>query len=424
MRVKLAATQTYYHTTDILRAFPHVVREDYQHGERTEEFENRFAAFCGVRRACALPSARVCFYYTLRALDLPPGSEVLLTPILIPDFVNMIQCNALTPKFVDMDIQSLNFSVEHLKESITDRTRVILITYLYGIVPYNLEDILNLAEEHGLFVVEDISQSLGASYDGEMLGTLGEVGLYSLSSFKTCSTFFGGIILSDNSGLVEIIERISREELRAPTNNIFLTMFLKILLHKLVTGDILFNALGYSLMRLVNHAKPHFHELLLTGNISRILGFEKVCSFHEIREEFLFFFTDFQAEMGMRQLTRVEEINDTLAEHARLLENLPGIEPFLPRRNPSGQNVYWRFPFYSEDIRKVKKILFQEGIETSQNALTLCSEEGCFKEYVPAPCVHASKVHANYLLLPIHGRFPSSKVLILTEAVSRVLDAQ
>ena len=115
-----------------------------------QSFKNRFDG----KRAVILPHARTALHCVLRSLDLEEGDEVVMTPLTIAYMVNSIHTLGLKPVFVDIELSTFCFHIEKLEKSITKRTKVILITYLFGIVP-DLEKILDIAQRNGLAVAEE-----------------------------------------------------------------------------------------------------------------------------------------------------------------------------------------------------------------------------------------------------------------------------
>ena len=422
-RPAIPSAETYYRLSEVAAALAPAARGAFERGDRTEQLERVYADYVDMPSAYALSSARLSFYYTLRALELPAGSEVLMTPIGIADFVSMVRCNGLTPGLVEMDAEGLNYDVDALRRAITKQSRVLLLTYLYGLVPYNLPEILELAAEHGLVVVEDISQSLGATYQGRKLGTVGDVGICSLSSFKTVSSLFGGMVTARDESLLARIRRLSEPELHAPPRHIFLALIAKIMAYKVATRDLIFDRAGFEAVSFVNRTSPRLYEILLTGNVSRLLGFEKIQPFDTMRDALKFRFTDFQADLALAGLARLDAVNGRLASIARRYEATPGIEPRLPRLHPESEGVYWRFPVRFDDVAAAKAALFARRVQTSLDALHLFTDHACFDAYARSPMPGASAVHLAYLLLPIHAGLSEQQVDVVADALAAVARA-
>ncbi len=423
-RRRVPAVRTYYNTSDLREAFFAVRRADFGRGADVDNFEKAFRHYLGAEAAATFPSARIAFYYALRALNLPPGSVVALTPIAIPDFVSAIRCAGLVPRFVDMDAESLGFGTEALANAMDASVRVVLVTYLYGVVPDNIEDIVRMARAGGAVVIEDISQCLGAKLGEQRIGMLGDAVVYSLSSFKTCSSLFGGVLASNNPALVGPARDLASAELRAPRRGPFLRLLLKIAVHRVMTGEPWFSVFTFQVFSLIRRLSPGAYERFLTGNISRILGFEKTALFTRMREELLFWYTDFQARIALRQLKRVEDVNRELRRQAEALREIDGVAERTPKAHPEATNVYWRFPLRATHLPGISARLARCGVETSKNALTLCCDVPAFREFGRGSFSGTRRAHDDYVLIPIHADLDERTRETIRDALRSAIDAR
>ncbi|MCC6159403.1 MAG: DegT/DnrJ/EryC1/StrS family aminotransferase [Deltaproteobacteria bacterium] len=423
-RRRVPAVRTYYDARDLREAYRAVMSTDFRRGDDVATFEAAFRDFLGAESAATFPSARVAFYYALRALDLPPGSTVLMTPIAIPDFVSIIRCAGLVPRFVDMDAESLGYGTEALAKAMDASVRVVLVTYLYGIVPYNIEDVIGVARAGGAVVIEDISQCLGAKLGERRIGMLGDAVVYSLSSFKTCSSLYGGVLASGNRSLVERARETAASELHAPRRAPFLWILLKIVIHRVMTSEPWFSTFTFRLFSFIRRLSPGAYERFLTGNISRILGFEKTALFMRMRNELLFWYTDFQARIALRQLKRVEDVNEELRRQAEGLLEIDGIPTRTPRTHPDAQNVFWRFPIRVGDLVRAKSEFARHGVEVSKNALTVCSDVGAFVSFGSGAYPETRLVDSDHALIPIHAHLDAEARRVVREAVRLATNAR
>jgi len=400
--MKIPAAKTYYKTSDILKALPKIIFGKFKRGKTVDKFEKEFARFCNSEYSYALPSARVCLYYLLKTLELPANSEVLLTPITIADIVNMILCNNLAPRFADMDVTTLNFSIDSLKNNLTPKTKIIIITYLYGFIPPNIEEIIEIAQKNNLIIIEDFSQALGAEYKNKTAGTLGDFGIYSLSSFKTCSTLFGGMIISNN-----------KKALDNPPFLPFFIISLKILLHNFLTSSAIYPFFTFYFFSILNKISPKLLYIIQTGNIGVLLGLKKVECFLVIKKELLFYYTDLQAEIGLENLKRIRQINFQLKNIFDSIKKTAGVQNRFPAETEETNNVYWRIPLYADNQFETMRRLLKKNIETSLSALPVCSEEDCFKKFNAVPCESAVNIHNHYLLLPSFSNMDEQRIKYL-----------
>ena len=129
----------------------------------------------------------------LWSLDLQPGDEVITTPFTFIATTNAIMIAGATPVFVDISEEDYLIDVFKIEQAITEKTKAIIPVHLYGRA-CKMDYIMEIADKHNLVVIEDTAQAFGATYDGKMLGTIGDAGSFSFYKTKNISTFEGGMI--------------------------------------------------------------------------------------------------------------------------------------------------------------------------------------------------------------------------------------
>ncbi len=170
-------------------------------GPRVAEFEEHFAAFCGVSHAIATSSGTTALVAALLAHGIGPGDEVITTPFTFVASANSILATGARPVFTDIDAESYNIAPDLLAAKITSRTRAILPVHLYG-YPCDMDSIMEIAESHGLAVVEDACQAHGAAIRGQKVGSFG-TGCFSFYPSKNMTTAEGGMITTDDDEIAE-----------------------------------------------------------------------------------------------------------------------------------------------------------------------------------------------------------------------------
>ena len=154
--------------------------------------------FFNVKYSLTVSTWRIGFFYALRALEFQKNDEILISAISIPDQINCIEILGLKPIFVDLDEETHGMCIEDLKKKISEKTKAIHITYLSGIIP-DLDPIISLAKDNNLKIIEDISQAYGATYNNKIVGTIGDIGIGSMSLGKTVASLYGGMIITNNA---------------------------------------------------------------------------------------------------------------------------------------------------------------------------------------------------------------------------------
>lgn len=186
---------------DAVRAVLLSNRVNYWTGEQCRAFEEEFAAWSGCAHAVALANGSVALDLALRALDIGPGDEVVVTPRSFFASAACIVNAGAAPVFADIDRDSQNITAESIRAVLTPRTRALLCVHLAG-WPCDMAPIMALAEARGLKVIEDCAQAHGARYRGRSVGSLGHVGAWSFCQDKIVSTGGeGGMLTTDDRAL-------------------------------------------------------------------------------------------------------------------------------------------------------------------------------------------------------------------------------
>jgi len=170
-------------------------------GARVEAFEGAFAAFCGVKHAVATSSGTTALQTAILAHGIGRGDEVITTPFTFIASANAVLFAGAKPVFVDIDERTYNIDPYFVEEAITPRTRAILPVHIFG-NPCDMEAIMDIAERHGLVVIEDACQAHGASVKGRKVGTFG-TGCFSFYPTKNITTGEGGMITTNDDELAD-----------------------------------------------------------------------------------------------------------------------------------------------------------------------------------------------------------------------------
>lgn len=165
-----------------------------------ERFEKAFAAHLGVRRAMALPSCTSAIHLSLLALGVGPGDEVVVPETTWIATSAPITYVGAQPIFADVDPQTWCLSAESFRRRITPRTKAVIIVDLYGGMG-DMDELRSVAAQHGVAVIEDAAQAVGAQYKGRPAGSFGDVGVFSFHGSKTLTTGEGGLLATDREEL-------------------------------------------------------------------------------------------------------------------------------------------------------------------------------------------------------------------------------
>ncbi|RMF36532.1 MAG: DegT/DnrJ/EryC1/StrS family aminotransferase [Chlorobiota bacterium] len=181
-------------------------------GDYIVAFEERFASFIGIRHAISVCNGTVALHVALAALGIGPGDEVIVPTLTYIAPVNAIVYCGATPVFVDSDPQTWQLDPNHVYRRITPRTKAILAVHLYG-HPADMGALTTLAREHGLFLIEDCAEALGAYYNAAHVGTFGDIATFSFYGNKTITTGEGGMVVTNDDMLAERVRRLKGQGL-------------------------------------------------------------------------------------------------------------------------------------------------------------------------------------------------------------------
>jgi dTDP-4-amino-4,6-dideoxygalactose transaminase len=167
-------------------------------GNEVKAFEAEFAAYCNADYGIAVNTGTSALHLALLAAGIGAGDEVITVPFTFVATTAAIYYTKATPIFVDIDPVSYTIDVTQIEKAITKRTKAILPVHLYG-QPADMEPILDIAQRHGLVVIEDAAQAHGAEYKGQRVGSIGDIGCFSFYPGKNLGAYGeGGMAVTNN----------------------------------------------------------------------------------------------------------------------------------------------------------------------------------------------------------------------------------
>jgi dTDP-4-amino-4,6-dideoxygalactose transaminase len=170
---------------------------NYWTGTETRAFEKEFAAWCGTAHAVALSNGTLALDVALKALNIGPGDEVVVTPRTFIASISCVVNAGAVPVFADVEADSGNISARTIAAVLTPRTRAVICVHLAG-WPCDMDPIMALAAQHELKVIEDCAQAHGARYKGRPVGSIGHAGAWSFCQDKIMTTGGEGGMVTTN----------------------------------------------------------------------------------------------------------------------------------------------------------------------------------------------------------------------------------
>ncbi|ODA41175.1 DegT/DnrJ/EryC1/StrS aminotransferase family protein [Desulfosporosinus sp. BG] len=177
-------------------------------GPKTMEFEQRFAEYVGAKYAVALNSCTAALHLALVAAGIGEGDEVLTTPMTFASSANVVVHTGAKPVFVDIDPVTMNIDTKKIREKISSRTKAIIPVHIAG-HPCAMDEILAIAEEHSLFVLEDAAHAVYTQYKGKLIGSIGNATAFSFYATKNLVTGEGGMVTTNDEELYNKIRVMS-----------------------------------------------------------------------------------------------------------------------------------------------------------------------------------------------------------------------
>ena len=195
---------------ELRNAFERVYsRSWYILGEEDKAFEQAFASYLGVNNCVGVGNGLDALVLALRALKIGPGDEVIVPSNTYIASVLAISYAGATPVLVEPDIDTFNINPHLIDSAITGKTKAIMPVHLYG-QACDMDPIMNIADKHGLFVIEDCAQAHGATYKGKKVGTFGNAAGFSFYPGKNLGALGdSGAVVTDNDELASEIRALS-----------------------------------------------------------------------------------------------------------------------------------------------------------------------------------------------------------------------
>lgn len=166
-------------------------------GKYVEQFEEDFRSYISCNHALSVSNGTVALHLALVALGIGCDDEVIIPDLTFIAPASMSVLCGAKPVFVDVDMTTWTIKPEAIEACITPKTRAIITVHLYG-HPCNMDPIIEIANRHGLYIIEDCAEALGAEYNGRKVGSIGDIGTFSFFANKVITTGEGGMVTTNN----------------------------------------------------------------------------------------------------------------------------------------------------------------------------------------------------------------------------------
>src|SRR6476660_5454767 len=285
-------------------------RGEYIQGPQIAEFERAFERRAGSGTAITAAYGRIAFYYMLKALDLPPGSEIIFPSLTFSVVPVPSKNKGLTVVFADVDPKTFNLDLASVERMITDKTRAMVPTHLYGLA-CDMDRLLEIAARHNLIVIEDCAHALGATYKGRPVGTFGTGALFSFQTLKPLNCYGGGMALVQDPAVAarvrQIVDALPWPSEQRVRDRLLMGRLQRIFIKPWVFSISLFPVLWVS--------------ALIDANPDVFL-WEKIRSLQPLPEQYTELFPNVQAAIGLEALQHLDEWTAQAQANARRVDQV------------------------------------------------------------------------------------------------------
>ena len=375
-------------------------------GDDIRRFEKAFAQFIGVPEAVAIPSGRAGLQFIFEALDLEPEADVICSAFAYPVVPHLARSLGFSVRFADCEMESLGMDPAALAATITDNTKVVIATHLYG-VPCRIREIAAIAEAHGATLVEDCAHCYGASLGGRKAGAFGRFGYFSFETSKPINTMGGGMVTTQDPELAQRIREVGRKE---PAKNLgwLRKRLFKTTFESLVTNPLTFNLGVYPALRFLQSREDSDErfasgyqpdEITMQGRMGR--------------------YTNYQASLGLDQMQIIlPQLERRVANAERLMGPLKDSVKFQSHDVDDVTSNYMLVTALFPQMRAMAHRLLELGVDTKHHYMRDCSalleDGGSFPR--------AAQAEREILLLPAYPEISDSKIDWIAERVQQAVD--
>jgi dTDP-4-amino-4,6-dideoxygalactose transaminase len=368
-------------------------------------FERAYAEFIGCEAAVAVPSGRAGLRFIFEALDLEPGAEVIFSAFGYPVVPHLARSLGCSVRFVDCEPDTLGLDPEALAGAISERTRVVVTTHLFG-VPCRIREIAEITESNGAVLVEDCAHCYGASVGDRKAGAFGSFGYFSFETSKPINTMGGGMVTARDAESAARVRMLAEKEPRKDFG--WLTKrLLKTTFEATVTHPWVFNLAVYPVLRTLQAGKGSGDrfasgyqpdEITMRGRMGR--------------------YTNYQARLGLSQMQAAAEQVERRARSAqRLIARLRHVVRFQTCDAPEVVSNYMLVTALFPRLRETARELLRLGVDTKHHYMRDCS--GLLEDAGSFP--QAAQAEREVLHLPAYPELSDRQLDRIADRVERAV---
>jgi perosamine synthetase len=377
-------------------------RHTVQAGPALGVFQQRMAQWLGVPYVFGTSMGRSAFQLALESLDLDTGAEIIFPALTFPVNPLIAQMLGYTPVFCAVDAATWNAGPQHIAPMITARTGAIVATHLFG-QACPIHDVVALAGQHGIRVIEDCAHACGVRVDGRQVGTFGDVGVFSFAEGKNMPCLGGGAIATGDEAVARRAEAIVAKAPTPATTTLVRTAF-SIWTKWLLTRPVIFGLTAYPVLRLLLCCGRSLmdatvgDELLedcrhATPTVSRM--------------------ANLQATIGLLQLEHIDAFNAGAQSNAQLLTTALATVPGIAIPQTQDDNhiyVYYPLTTAPEQRDALRHYLLRHGVDAKLTDMCDCTALAAFRAATGPTPQSAAPHEASLLELCVYPTIPTKHI--------------
>jgi len=359
------------------------------------DFNQNLADYLGARKVFTANSGRTALFLALKSLGLKAGERVVVPAYTCAIVFEVILRLGLKPTLVDIDPKTYNIDYRLITRAISPKTKAIIPVHLFG-RPCEIDQVIDIARKHNLFVIEDAAQALGAEYDGNRVGSFGDLAIFSFGPGKSITSGEGGAIAINNQDLVDKVARI---QAKLPDPDLSWNLHVMV---NMFAMKVFSNHYFYGFIRDYLESQLNQTDLEILINCLRLSSESKARNLNPTMN--MAKMPLLSTKMATIQLQKIDELNRKRTRNARVLTELLGeIDRYvqLPRLNDKVTNTFTKYPVKVRNAtrEKVKTRLLDRGIdvETPYHYLTSFIHSYSRRRYI-----QTDDVCHNLMTIPNH----------------------
>ncbi|MDZ5606282.1 UDP-4-amino-4,6-dideoxy-N-acetyl-beta-L-altrosamine transaminase [Bacillus pseudomycoides] len=363
-----------------IQAVLNVLKSDFlTTGPTIKQFEEQVAAYVGAKYAVAFSNGTAALHGACFAAGISDGDEVITTPMTFAASANCVLYQGGVPVFADIKPDTYNIDPKSIKNKITTKTKAIIPVHFTG-QPAELDEILKIAQEYNLTIIEDAAHALGATYKNKKIGSIGDMTMFSFHPVKHITTGEGGIITTNNKDYYQKLLQFRTHGITRDPD------------------------------KLINNHGPWYYEMQFLGYNYRM--------------------TDIQAALGLSQLQKLDDFIAKRKQYVRIYqEEFKKFPELILPKQLNDVDSSWHLYVIRLNLSSLKvsrkdifRALQKENIGVNVHYIPVHTQP-LYKQmgYMAGICPYAERLYEEFITLPLYSGMTEEDVKDVITAVKKVV---